>query len=153
MPLAFILMDIRRKILFNFWQYIGESRWNKWLYNTNINYQNWLKRSSENPYRLMTMDRVGKVAKDLLPKSSVQFSHSVMSNSLQSHRLQNTRLPCPSPTPEACSNSCPSVGDAIQPSHPLLSPSPPAFNLSQHQGLFQWVSSSYQVDKVLEFQI
>ena len=42
------------------------------------------------------------------------------------------------------------VGDAIQPSHPLLSPSPPAFNLSQHQGLFQWVSSSHQVAKVLE---
>ena len=42
------------------------------------------------------------------------------------------------------------VGDAIQPSHPLLSPSPPALNLSQHQGLFQWVSSSHQVAKVLE---
>ena len=39
------------------------------------------------------------------------------------------------------------VGDAIQPSHPLLSPSPPTFNLSQHQGLFQWVSSSHQVAK------
>ena len=45
------------------------------------------------------------------------------------------------------------VGDAIQPSHPLLSPSPPALNLSQHQGLFQWVSSSPQVAKVLEFQL
>ena len=45
------------------------------------------------------------------------------------------------------------VGDAIQPSHPLSSPSPPAFNLSQHQGLFQWVSSSHQVAKVLEFQL
>ena len=44
------------------------------------------------------------------------------------------------------------VGDAIQPSHPLLFPSPPTFNLSQHQGLFQWVSSSHQVVKVLEFQ-
>ena len=44
------------------------------------------------------------------------------------------------------------VGDAIQPSHPLLSPSPPAFNLSQHQGLFQWVSSLNQVAKVLELQ-
>ena len=42
------------------------------------------------------------------------------------------------------------VGDAIQPSHPLLSPSPPAFNLSQHQGLFKWVSSSHHVAKVLE---
>ena len=45
------------------------------------------------------------------------------------------------------------VGDAIQPSHPLSSPSPPALNLSQHQGLFQWISSSYQVAKVLEFQL
>ena len=44
------------------------------------------------------------------------------------------------------------VGDAIQPSHPLLSPSPPALNLSQHQGLFQWVNSSHEVAKVLEFQ-
>ena len=45
------------------------------------------------------------------------------------------------------------VGDAIQPSHPLSSPSPPAFNLSQNQGLFKWVSSSHQVAKVLEFQL
>ena len=45
------------------------------------------------------------------------------------------------------------VGDAIQPSHPLSSPSPPAFNLSQHQGLFQTVSSLHQVAKVLEFQL
>ena len=45
------------------------------------------------------------------------------------------------------------VGDAIQPSHPLSSPSPPAHNPSQHQGLFQWVNSSHQVAKVLEFQL
>ena len=45
------------------------------------------------------------------------------------------------------------VSDSIQPSHSLSSPSPPAFNLSQHQGLFQWVSSSYQVAKVSEFQL
>ena len=45
------------------------------------------------------------------------------------------------------------VSDAIQPSHPLSSPSPPAFNLSQHQGLLKWVSSSHQVAKVLEFQL
>ena len=45
------------------------------------------------------------------------------------------------------------IGDAIQPSHPLLSPSPPAFNLSQHQGLFKWVSSSHQAAKILEFQL
>ena len=45
------------------------------------------------------------------------------------------------------------VGDAIQPSHPLSSPPPPTFDLSQHQGLFQWVSSSHQVLQVLEFQL
>ena len=45
------------------------------------------------------------------------------------------------------------VGDAIQPSPPLSSPSPLAFSLSQHQGLFQWVSSSHQVVKILELQL
>ena len=45
------------------------------------------------------------------------------------------------------------VADAIQPSHPLSSPSPPAFNLSQHQGLFKWINSSCQMAKVLEFQL
>ena len=45
------------------------------------------------------------------------------------------------------------VSDAIQSSHPLSSPSPPVFNLSQHQDLFQWVSSLYQLAKVLEFQL
>ena len=44
------------------------------------------------------------------------------------------------------------ISDAIQPSYPLLTPSPPAFNLSQHQCLFQWVSSSHQVAQVLELQ-
>ena len=45
------------------------------------------------------------------------------------------------------------VSDAIQPYHPLSSPSPPAFNLSQHQGLFQWVSALHQVAEVLELQL
>ena len=45
------------------------------------------------------------------------------------------------------------VGDAIQSSHPMLSPSPPALNLSKHQGLFKWVSSSHQVAKILDFQL
>ena len=57
---------------------------------------------------------------------------------LQPRGLQHTRLPCPSPTPGAYSNSCSLhwVSDVIQPSHPLSSPSPPAFNLSHHQGLY-----------------
>ena len=55
--------------------------------------------------------------------------------------------------PESTQTHVHCVGDAIQPSHLLSSPSPPVFNLSQHQGLFQWVSSSHQVAKVLEFQL
>ena len=55
--------------------------------------------------------------------------------------------------PELAQTHVHSVGNAIQPSHPLSSPSPPTFNLSQPQGLFRWVSSLYQVTKVLEFQL
>ena len=62
------------------------------------------------------------------------------------------RLLCPSLSPRAAQILVHQVGDAIQPSHPLSSASPPAFNLPQHQGLFQQVSSSHQVAKVLEFQ-
>ena len=81
------------------------------------------------------------------------FSRSVVSNSLQPHGLQHARLPCLSPTPEACTAHVHGVSDAIYPSHPLSSPSPPALNLSQHQGLSQWVNSSHQVAKVLELQL
>ena len=89
----------------------------------------------------------------VLPISSVQFSHSVVSDSLQPRELQHARPPCPSPTPGVHSDSVYRVGDAIQPSHPLSSPSPPAPNPSQHQSLFQWINSSHGVAKVLEFQL
>ena len=62
-------------------------------------------------------------------------------------------LPVHHQLPEFTQNHVHWVGDVIQPSHPLLFPSPPAFNLSQHQGVFKWVSSSHQVAKVLEFQL
>ena len=62
-------------------------------------------------------------------------------------------LPVHQQHPESTQTHVHWVGDAIQPSHPLLSPSPPALNLSQHQGLFKWVSSSHQMSKVLEFQL
>ena len=62
-------------------------------------------------------------------------------------------LPVHHQLPEFTQTHVHRVGDAIQPSHPLSSPSLPAFNLSQHQGLFRWVSSSHQVAKVLEFQL
>ena len=58
---------------------------------------------------------------------------------------------CPSPTPEFTQTHVHRVNDAIQPSHRLSSPSPPAFNLSQHQGLFQWISSSIRWPKYWSF--
>ena len=62
----------------------------------------------------------------LVSFSSIQFSCSVMSYSLRPHESQHTRPSCPSPNPRVHLNSCPWVADAIQQSHPLLSPSPPA---------------------------
>ena len=62
-------------------------------------------------------------------------------------------LPVHHQLPEFTQTHVRRVGDAIQPPHPLSSPSPPAFNLSQHQGPFQGVSSSHQVAKVLELQL
>ena len=62
-------------------------------------------------------------------------------------------LPVHHQLPEFTQTHVHRVGDAIQPSHPLSSPSPPAPNPSQHQSLFQWVNSSHEVAKVLEFQL
>ena len=86
---------------------------------------------------------------------SVQFS-SVTQSCLtlcdpMNHSMQG--LPVHHQLPEFTQSHVHWVGDAIQPFHPLSSPSPPALNLSQYQGLFQWVSSSYQVAKVLELQL
>ena len=84
---------------------------------------------------------------------SVQFSRSVVSDSLWPHGLQHAWLPCPSPTPRACSNSCPSSQWCHLTTSSSVIPSSLAFNLSQHQGLFQWASSSDQVATVLECQL
>ena len=84
--------------------------------------------------------------------SSIQFSRSVVSNPLCYLMDSSTPgLPVHHQLPEFTQTHVHWVGDAIKPSHPLLSSSP-AFDLSQYQGLFKWVSSSHQVAKVLEFQ-
>ena len=71
---------------------------------------------------------------------------------LRSHGLQQARISCHSFSPRVCSQvHC--VDDAIQPSHSLLSPSPPAISLTQNQGLCWWVSSSHQVAIILELQL
>ena len=90
--------------------------------------------------------------------SSVQFSLSVVSNSLRPHELQQARPPSPSPTPRVYPNSC----SLSWWHHPTISSSvicfSPALNLSEyfemsHQGLFKWVKTLIQVAKVLEFQL
>ena len=92
--------------------------------------------------------------------------HFTLSLSLQLSSLQllrrvqlfetprmTARLPIHHQLPKWTQTHVHGVGDAIQPSHPLSSPSPPTFNLSQHQGLFKWLSSSHQVTMVLKYQL
>ena len=96
----------------------------------------------------MSSSRASFQPRDWTCISSVQFSRSVVSDSLQP---MNYSTPGHHQLPENTQTHVHWVGDAIQSSHPLSSPSPPALNLSQHQGLFIWVSSSNQVAKVVEF--
>ena len=87
--------------------------------------------------------------------SSIQFSSVVQSCPTLCNPMDYSMpgFPVHHRLPECTQTHVHWVGDAIQPSHPLSSPSPPALNLSQLQGLFKWVSSSHQVAKVLEFQL
>ena len=73
----------------------------------------------------------------ILQFSSVHFSHSVVSDSLQPQGPQHARPPCPSPSSGLYSNSCPLSQLCHPSSQPLSSPPPTAFNISQHQGLFK----------------
>ena len=87
-------------------------------------------------------------------QQSVQFSSVAQScQTLQSHEPQHVSPPCPLPTPRVHPNPCPLSWWC----HPTISssvvPFSPCLNLSQHQGLFKWVSSPHQVAKVLEFQL
>ena len=75
------------------------------------------------------------------------LSCSVMSDSLQPHGLQHARLPCPSLSPRVYSNSCPLSRWCLLTISSSSALSSFAFNFSQHQGLFQWLSSSHQVPK------
>ena len=99
---------------------------------------------------------------NLLPSPSTRCScSSVESSSVaQSCPTLCDPMNCSTPSlpvhhqlPEFTQTHVHQVGDAIQLSHPLSSPSPPALNPSQHQSLFQWVNSSHEVAKVLEFQL
>ena len=87
--------------------------------------------------------------------TSVQFSSVAQScpTLFDPMNCSTPGLPVHHQLPESTQTHVHWFGDAIQPSHPLSAPSPPALNISQHQGLFKWVSSSHQVAKILEFQL
>ena len=85
--------------------------------------------------------------------SSVQFSCSVVFNSLRPLNHSTQGLPVHHQLPELTETHVHWVRNAIWPSHPLSFPYPPAFNLSQHQDLFKWISPLHQVAKGLEFQL
>ena len=88
-------------------------------------------------------------------RCSVQFSSVAQSCPTLCDPMNRSTpgLPVHHQLPEFTPTHVHQVGDPIQPSHPLSSPSPSAPNPSQHQGLFQWVNSSHEVAKVLEFQL
>ena len=90
-----------------------------------------------------------------LVETQIQFSSVIQScpTLCDSMNRNMPALPVHHQFPEFTQTHVHQVSDAIQPSHPLLSPSPPALNLPQHQGLSQGVSSLHQVAKVLEFQL
>ena len=114
---------------------------------------NWKSRQHEEPEGKMTHRVLGV---GWLPKCCglVQFSSVTQSCPTLCDLMDCSMpgFPIHHQLPELAQTHVHRVGDAIQPSHPLSSPSP-TFNLSQHQGLFKWVSSSHQVAKVLEFQL
>ena len=117
-------------------------KWTLWIFPGRLAFK---------PRSALAMHDFGQAISFTVLFTLVQFSHSVVSDSLWHHGLQHAKLPCPSPTPRAYSNSCHWVSDAIQPSHPLLSPSPSTFNFPQHQCLFNWDRSFHQMAKILEF--
>ena len=106
--------------------------------------------SNSQMYRWFNKLRAKNQPSEPIFSSVKSFSHVRLFDAMDCSTLG---LPVHHQLPESSQTHAYQVGDAIQPSHLLSSPSPPAFNLSQHQGLFQGVSSLHQVAKVLEFQV
>ena len=122
-------------------------------HNHRVHKQQAYKKIQENCYLIFCFFFLIFFPHTLLYFSSVQFSHSVVSDCLRLHESQHARPPCPSPTPGVHPNSC----ALSRWCHPAISSSVVPFsscpNPSQHQGLFQWVNSSHEVARVLEFQL
>ena len=118
-----------------------------WMPSNSDSFVSWIKRS---PVHVNWLTH--RLSTSLFRQPSVQFSSSVVSDFLWPMDCSTSGFPVYHQLPELAQTHVHRVSD-IQPSHPLSSPSPPAFNLSQHQGFFQGVSSSPQVAKVFELQL
>ena len=117
----------------------------------------WNTRSSESRFKFSHHSPYPKTFDATLSLLTFSFQFSLVAQPCltvcDSMNCSTPGLPVHHQLPEFTQTHVHWVGDAIQPSHPLSPPSPPAFNLSQHQGLFKWVNSLHQVAKVLEFQL
>ena len=148
-------MDITRwSILKSDWWYSLQSKTEKFYTVSKNKTRSWLWLRSWTPY-CQIQTYIEKVEKTTKPFSSVQFSWvaQLCLTLCDPRKCSTPGLPVHHQLPEFTQTHVHRVGDAIQPSHPLSSPSPPAPNPSQHQSLFQWVNSSHEVAKELEFQI
>ena len=131
---------------------------NEWMLKRNLKSFEYIKISSKGGKIFVVVQALSRVQLFATPwniarQASLSFTISpslLKFMSIESVMPSNNIILCPLLL--LLPSVLPSIGDAIQPSHPLLSPSP-ASNFSQHQGLFKWVSSSHQVAKVLEFQL
>ena len=109
-----------------------------------------VKEESEKVGLKLNIQKTKILASGPIQFSSVAQSHLTLCDPMN---LSTPGLPVHHKLPEFAQTHAHRVRDAIQPSHPLSSPSPPAPSPSQHQGLFQRVNSSHEVAKVLEFQL
>ena len=160
MPLATAWMDleiiIRSEVsqtetnIIRYHLYVESKKWYRGTYLQNRNRHT----NRENKLQVTKGDgRVGGINQDIW--GSVQFSSIAQSCPTLCNPMNCSTpgLPVHHQLPEFTQIHVHWVGDAIQPSHPLSAASPPAPNPSQHQSLFQWVNSSHEVAKVLEFQL
>ena len=129
------ILDRRKGDSFWIWKKVGEKEVCTWIWR-------WGENSREFMRECKSDNQI----------SSVQFSPPVVSNSCDPMDCSIPGFSVHHQLQEFIQTHVHWVSDAIQPSYPLSSPSPPTFNLSQHQGLLKWVNSSQQVAKMLELQ-
>ena len=123
---------------------------------TKQRFSTWIKKKDFTVLLIWNSLKIFRFTKNKgIDQHSVQFSSVAQSCLTLCDPMNHSTpgLPVHHQLPEFTQTHVHRVGDDIQPSHPLSSPSPPAPNPSQHQGLFQWVNSLHEVAKVLEFQL